>query len=163
MTLKKRGTSIIVDKNKIYESQERRRNLAEKNAAPMEMNLFESMYGFMQFSKNPDFDGLRKIMKYSPHMHGKFIDILDDGTEATIPYDKILKVLDEENYDGLDLMSFHFEIPGAEAKKILERYGIVLSAVNLIMPFANASAEEKFTVMLSRAKAAIDQACEAYF
>ena len=80
---------------------------------------------------------------------------------GTMTFEDLVKLAKDCGYDGLDLMSFHFEIPGAEAKKILERYGIVLSAVNLIMPFANASTEEKFTVMLSRAKAAIDQACEA--
>ena len=89
----------------------------------MEMNLFESMYGFMQFSKNPDFDGLRKIMKYSPHMHGKFIDILEDGTEATIPYDKILKVLDEENYDGYIVSEFEGQVkPGQSSFDYVRRH-----------------------------------------
>lgn len=97
--------------------------LSEKNATPMEMNLFESMYGFMQFSKNPDFDGLRKIMKYSPHMHGKFFDILDDGTEATIPYEKILKLLDEENYDGYIVSEFEGQIkPGKSSFDYVRRH-----------------------------------------
>ncbi len=100
-----------------------RKILTEKNATPMEMNLFESMYGFMQFSKNPDFDGLRKIMKYSPHMHGKFIDILEDGTEATIPYDKILKVLDEENYDGYIVSEFEGQVkPGHRSFDYVRRH-----------------------------------------
>jgi hypothetical protein len=100
-----------------------RKILTEKNATPMEMNLFESMYGFMQFSKNPDFDGLRKIMKYSPHMHGKFIDILEDGTEATIPYDKILKVLDEENYDGYIVSEFEGQVkPGHSSFDYVRRH-----------------------------------------
>lgn len=80
---------------------------------------------------------------------------------GTMTFEDLVKLAKDCGYDGLDLMSFHFEIPGAEAKKILDKYGVVLSAVNLIMPFANASTEEKFNVMLSRAKATIDQASEA--
>ncbi len=94
-----------------------------KNASPTEMNLFESMYGYMQFVKNPDYDGLRKIMKYCPHMHGKFFDMLDDGTEATIPYDKILKVLDEENYDGYVVSEFEGQIkPGKSSFDYVKRH-----------------------------------------
>lgn len=97
--------------------------LNEKKATPLELNLFESMYGFMQFSKTPDFDGLRKIMKYSPHMHGKFFDILDDGTEATIPYDKILKLLKEEDYDGYIVSEFEGQIkPGKSSFDYVRRH-----------------------------------------
>lgn len=80
---------------------------------------------------------------------------------GTMTFEDLVKLAKDCGYDGLDLMSFHFELPGAEAKEILDKYGIVLSAVNLIIPFANASTEEKYQVMLSRARAAIDQTSEA--
>ncbi len=80
---------------------------------------------------------------------------------GTMTFEDLVKLAKDCGYDGLDLMSFHFELPGAEAKEILDKYGIVLSAVNLIIPFANASTEEKYQVMLSRAKATIDQTSEA--
>lgn len=93
--------------------EEGRKRMAEKGAIQQEMGVFESMYGYMQFTRQPDFDGLRKIMKYCPHMHGKFIDILPDGTESTIPYKDVLKVLAEEGYDGYIVSEFEGQVkPG---------------------------------------------------
>lgn len=80
---------------------------------------------------------------------------------GTMTFEDLVKLAKENGYDGLDMMSFHMEIDGKEAKKILDRYGITLSAVNLIMPFSNASTEEKFQLMLSRAEGVIDQAYDA--
>lgn len=103
--------------------EEGRKILSEMKASPMELNMFESMYGFMQFSKTPDFDGLRKIIKYCPLMHGKFFDILDDGTEATIPYDKVLKLLDELDYDGYVSSEFEGKIqPGKSSFDYVRRH-----------------------------------------
>lgn len=90
--------------------EEGRKLMAEKNATPQEMGMFESMYGYMQFSKVPDYEGLKKIMKYCPHMHGKFIDILEDGTESTIPYDDVLKLLVECGYSGYVVSEFEGQI-----------------------------------------------------
>ena len=80
---------------------------------------------------------------------------------GTMEFEDLVRLAKESGYDGLDMMSYHFEIDGGEAKKILDKYGITLSAVDMIMPFANASAEEKYQVMLSRAKAMIDKTAEA--
>lgn len=87
-----------------------RERMAERGAQPKEMELFESMYGYMQFTKTPDYEGLRKIMRYCPHMHGKFIDILEDGTESTIPYPDVLKVLAEEGYQGYVVSEFEGQV-----------------------------------------------------
>lgn len=80
---------------------------------------------------------------------------------GTMEFEDLVKLAKDSGYDGLDLMSYHFEISGSEAKAILEKYGITLSAVDLIMPFANASDETKYQTMLSRAKAMIDKTAEA--
>ena len=87
-----------------------RKALAEAGATPLEINTFESMYGYMTFSREPDFAGMRKIMKYCPHMHGKFFDMNDDGEEATIPYADILKFLDNEGYDGYIVSEFEGQV-----------------------------------------------------
>lgn len=79
--------------------EEGRALMAAKDANGFEMGMFESMYGYMQFSKVPDYEGLVKILPYCPLMHGKFIDILEDGTESTIPYADVLKVLNDAGYD----------------------------------------------------------------
>ena len=93
--------------------EEGRKLLAAKEANGFEMGMFESMYGYMQFSKTPDYEGLVKILPYCPLMHGKFIDILEDGTESTIPYAEVLKVLDDAGYDGYVTSEFEGSVkPG---------------------------------------------------
>ena len=39
-------------------------------------------------------------MPYIFHIHAKFYEMLDDGTEYSIPYDKIVAVLIEGGYNG---------------------------------------------------------------
>ena len=56
-------------------------------------------------------------------MHGKFFEILDDGSEATIPYDKILRVLYEEDYDGYVVSEFEGQIkPGKSSFDYVKRH-----------------------------------------
>ena len=45
--------------------------------------------------------------------------------------------------------------------KILEKYGIVLSSANVIIPFASVMCEEEYQGMLAQAKADIDECCAA--
>lgn len=93
--------------------EEGRELMAAKEANGFEMGMFESMYGYMQFSKVPDYEGLIKILPYCPLMHGKFIDILEDGTESTIPYADVLKVLNDAGYDGYITSEFEGSVkPG---------------------------------------------------
>ena len=93
--------------------EEGRGLLAAKEANGFEMGMFESMYGYMQFSKTPDYEGLIKILPYCPLMHGKFIDILEDGTESTIPYPEVLKVLTDAGYEGYISSEFEGKVkPG---------------------------------------------------
>lgn len=93
--------------------EEGRELMAAKEANGFEMGMFESMYGYMQFSKVPDYKGLVKILPYCPLMHGKFIDILEDGTESTIPYADVLKVLNDAGYDGYITSEFEGSVkPG---------------------------------------------------
>jgi sugar phosphate isomerase/epimerase len=39
-------------------------------------------------------------MPYIFHIHAKFYEMLDDGTEYSIPYDKIIPALKAGNYQG---------------------------------------------------------------
>ena len=74
--------------------------LMDKGADPIVMESFFNMYGFLTFRKNPDFEGLKRIMPYVFHVHGKFHCMTEDGHELSIPYEKILPILDEAGYDG---------------------------------------------------------------
>ena len=43
---------------------------------------------------------LTEYMPYIFHIHAKFYEMLDDGTEYSIPYDKIIPALQAGNYQG---------------------------------------------------------------
>ncbi len=62
----------------------------------------QGMYGFVQFKKDckKELDGLKEIMPYCHHMHGKFHYLSEDLVEASIPYDEILPVIKESDYKG---------------------------------------------------------------
>lgn len=74
--------------------------LEQRGADPEVMKSFFNNYGFLTFYKNPDFDGLRRIMPHCFHFHGKFHHMLENGTERSIPYEKILPILDDFGYNG---------------------------------------------------------------
>lgn len=91
--------------------------LEAKGADPIVMSSFFNMYGFLTFRKNPDFEGLKRIMPYVFHVHGKFHCMTDEGNELSIPYDKLLPILDEAGYDGYIVSEFegHGTMPAAQA------------------------------------------------
>lgn len=76
------------------------KELEEDGVNLAEMIAFNGMYGFVTFYKNPDFEGLRNIMPYCIHFHGKFHYIHDNLSEASIPYPEILEVIKESNFKG---------------------------------------------------------------
>jgi sugar phosphate isomerase/epimerase len=41
-----------------------------------------------------------EYLPYTAHIHGKFYEMLPDGTEYSIPYDEIIPVLIEGGYNG---------------------------------------------------------------
>ena len=43
---------------------------------------------------------LTEFMPYIFHIHAKFYEMLDDGTEYSIPYDRIIRALKAGNYQG---------------------------------------------------------------
>ena len=100
----------------------------------------------------------------NPTIDEVFQFLNDHGIPAkngTMTFEDLVRCAKENGYDAVDMMSFHFETEGKEAKEILDKYGMKMSAVDLIMPFANCTTEEKYELMLSRAKSAIDQTADA--
>lgn len=87
-------------------------DLQSKNADPEVMKSFYMNYGFLTFYKEPDLAGLKEIMPYSFYFHGKFHHILDDGTERSIPYEKILPVIAEANFDGYIVSEYENHVSG---------------------------------------------------
>lgn len=79
---------------------EARKQLIEAGAGGPVFGALEGMYGFVQFHKKPDLEGLKDILPYCIHFHGKFHYLLDDDTEASIPYDQILPVIQKSDFEG---------------------------------------------------------------
>lgn len=76
-------------------------------------------------------------------------------------FEDLVRFARDSGYDGVDMMSFHFEEEGHKAREILETYGITLSAVDIIVPFVNTTSPEKFRTFFNKAKETIDQAYDA--
>lgn len=74
--------------------------LQAAGAPPSVMAAASGMWGFVQFTKEPDFEGLARVMPYIIHSHGKFHWVDETLTEASIPYDRVLKVYQDSDYDG---------------------------------------------------------------
>lgn len=67
----------------------------------------------------------------------------------------------ENGFQSVEMMDFHFEPSGAEARKILEKYDMTLNCVLIIIDFADADTDEKFAEALDSVKAVIDKAADA--
>nr|WP_296961091.1 sugar phosphate isomerase/epimerase [uncultured Mediterraneibacter sp.] len=82
--------------------EEAQKKLLEAGATQLEMALLQEMYAFLQFRKdcNKELEGLKEIMPHCFHMHGKFHYLSEDLVEASIPYDQILDVVKNSDYDG---------------------------------------------------------------
>ena len=82
--------------------EEAQKRLKENGATTLELALLQEMYAFLQFKKDckKELEGLKEIMPYCFHMHGKFHYLYEDLTEASIPYEEILHVVKESDYNG---------------------------------------------------------------
>lgn len=74
-------------------------------------NCLQGMYGFVQFRKNVDkeLEGLKRIMPYSFEMHGKFHYVDENLHEPAIPYEQILPVIKDSDFDGYIVTEFEDE------------------------------------------------------
>lgn len=88
------------------------KQLMEKGADAQVMASFHAMYGFLAFYNEPDLEGLKIIMPYCFHFHGKFHHIKEDGMEMSIPYEKILPIIKESGFDGYIMSEFEGHASG---------------------------------------------------
>lgn len=85
---------------------EARQALVDAGANAATLGAFENMYGFVTFYKEPDLEGLRRIMPRCFHFHGKFHYMYEDLHEASIPYEKVLPVIEDSDFDGYIVSEF---------------------------------------------------------
>ena len=95
--------------------------LMAKNPDKEVMASFYMNYGYLQFTKNPDFEGLKRIMPYCFHFHGKFHHMLDDGTERSIPYEKILPIIQDAGFDGYIMSEYEGRRPDCSTVDMIQR------------------------------------------
>jgi sugar phosphate isomerase/epimerase len=65
-----------------------------RSEADMTYAIFCSGY------ENSKFEILDQYFPYIKHFHGKFYEMMDDGTEYSIPYDEFIAYLTRKRYDG---------------------------------------------------------------
>lgn len=82
--------------------------LVAAGATTPALAALQGMYGFVQFKKDcrAELEGLKEIMPYCFHMHGKCHYISEDLKEASIPYDEIIPVIQESDYEGYIVTEF---------------------------------------------------------
>lgn len=93
----------------------------------------QGMYGFVQFRKDcqEELDGLKEIMSYCFHMHGKCHYIDENLHEASIPYHRIMEIIEASEYKGFIVTEYEDHASGvavemtrrhlAMMKKLLHR------------------------------------------
>lgn len=82
------------------------KRLMSMGADEVIMKCFEDMNAFLTFYKEPDLWGLQRIMPYVVHFHGKFHYMHEDLHEESIPYEKILPVIKESDFEGCIVSEF---------------------------------------------------------
>lgn len=85
------------------------RKMNELKANPAIFQAVQGMYGFVQFRKDWDKEGLKAIIPYTFEFHAKYHWMLDSGNEASIPYDEILPVIKNSNFEGFIMSEFENE------------------------------------------------------
>lgn len=82
--------------------EEAMRRLAEAGATGPAFGAAQGMYGFVQFRKDcaAELAGLQEILPYCFHMHGKCHYVSEDLKEASIPYHRIMPVIEASDYNG---------------------------------------------------------------
>ena len=78
---------------------------------PVLFGTLSSMYGFVQFRRSCDAElaGMKEIMPYIFHMHGKCHYVSEDLVEASIPYEQITPAIQETDYDGYIVTEYEDE------------------------------------------------------
>ena len=94
--------------------EEAAEKLMAAGASPAIMDNLAGMYGFVQFHDRKDLPYLlqqfRDIIPYSFEMHCKFHYLDDDDREASIPYEDLLPVVAESDFDGYLICEYEDEL-----------------------------------------------------
>jgi len=91
-----------------------RERLMQAGAHPAINAALQGMYGFVQFRAKEALPGLleelKEILPHSFEMHGKFHYLSEECVEPSIPYDEILAVLKESDFEGYLICEYEDEL-----------------------------------------------------
>lgn len=97
-----------------FSQEETVQKVMAAGANPAIMPALAGMFGFVQFHDKKDLPGLlqelKDIIPYSFEMHGKFHYLDENCVEASIPYDEILPVLRDSDFNGYLICEYEDEI-----------------------------------------------------
>jgi Xylose isomerase-like TIM barrel len=114
---------------------EARQRLIEAGANDAVMGAFQGMYGFVTFYNEPDLEGLKKIMPYVVHFHGKFHYLNENLEEASIPYRDILSIIHSSDFEGYIMSEYE--------GYVISEYNNELSSEALVMTKRHLDMERK--------------------
>lgn len=88
-----------------------------------ELYCMQDMYNFMKFQKDisKELQGLREILPYCFHIHGKYHYVYENLEESAIPYGDILDVVKNSDYDG-HIVSEYEEYNSDHSIEMLRRH-----------------------------------------
>ncbi len=100
--------------------EETMKKAAEMGAQGPAFAAIQGMYGFVQFRKDckDEIAGLKEILPYCFHMHGKFHYMYEDLHEASIPYGEILPVLAGSDYEGYIVSEYEDHVSGNAREQV---------------------------------------------
>ncbi len=106
--------------------------LQEANATGPAFAALQGMYGFVQFKKDceEELRGLKEIMPYCHHMHGKFHYINEELQEASIPYNQILSVIKESDFDGYIVSEYEDHSSGKSVEMTKRHLAMMRKLIN---------------------------------
>ena len=99
------------------------KRLTAAGAKKVELTTMRDMYTFLTFKKDvsAELQGLKDIIPYCIHMHGKYHYMYENLQEAAIPYDDIMKIVSESDYDGY-IVSEYEEYNSGHSIEMLRRH-----------------------------------------
>ena len=94
--------------------EEAKEKLLAMGANPAIMEALQGMYGFVQFKSHdalPELlEELKAVLPYSFEIHGKFHYLDENNIEASIPYDELINVIADSEFEGYIVAEYEDEL-----------------------------------------------------
>lgn len=75
--------------------------VCDLGGSDIEKLAVSEMFGYLSWSREADYEGLKKILPYCICFHGKFYNIDESRVETTIPYEELLRIIANYGFKGI--------------------------------------------------------------